>query len=151
MEITVNKSSTRDAKGAFEDTKTAAGRRTIALLPPAADTLRAQKQFTRLNPSGRIFLWPRGQQPFRSDADIREKLWRPAALRSGVRYRTVYQTRHTFTSMILSAGEPLAWVSKQLGHRDVVFTARTYAKWVPNSAQRSACAPSKCYLKSMHC
>ncbi|RAH37447.1 Arm DNA-binding domain-containing protein [Halomonas sp. SL1] len=134
MEITVSKSSTRDAKGHLEDTKTSAGRRTISLLPPAAQALKAQKRLTRLNPSGRIFLWPRGQQPFRSDADIREKLWRPAVLRSGVRYRTLYQTRHTFASMMLSAGEPLAWVSKQLGHRDVVFTARTYAKWVPNSS-----------------
>ncbi|QFU01237.1 Putative prophage phiRv2 integrase [Halomonas sp. THAF5a] len=134
MEIMVSKSSTREARGNLEDTKTAAGRRTVTLLPPAAEALKAQKQFTRLNPSGRIFLWPRGQQPFRSDADIREKLWRPAVLRSGVRYRTLYQTRHTFASMMLSAGEPLAWVSKQLGHRDVVFTARTYAKWVPNSS-----------------
>ncbi|SHL08419.1 site-specific integrase [Halomonas caseinilytica] len=134
MEITVSKSSTRDAKGNLEDTKTSAGRRTISLLPPAAQALKDQKRLTRLNPSGRVFLWPRGQQPFRSDADIREKLWRPAVLRSGVRYRTLYQTRHTFASMMLSAGEPLAWVSKQLGHRDVVFTARTYAKWVPNSS-----------------
>jgi integrase len=36
--------------------------------------------------------------------------------------------------MMLSAGEPLAWVSKQMGHRDVVFTARTYAQWIPNAS-----------------
>lgn len=134
MEISVTKSSTFAAKGQFEDTKTSAGRRAIAILPPAADALQAQKAYTRLHPSGRIFLWPRSQRPFLGDADIREKLWRPAVMRSGVRYRTLYQTRHTFASMMLSAGEPLAWVSKQLGHRDVVFTARTYANWIPNAS-----------------
>lgn len=134
MEITVNKSSTYAAKGEIEETKTAAGKRIVALLPPAAEALRAQKAFTLLHPSGRVFLWPKSQKTFRGDSDIREKLWRPAVIRSGVRYRTLYQTRHTFASMMLSAGEPLAWVSKQLGHRDVVFTARTYAKWIPNSS-----------------
>ncbi|WKD26627.1 site-specific integrase [Halomonas sp. KG2] len=134
MEITVNKSITAAAKGEAEDTKTTAGRRTVALLPPAAQALKAQMQYTRLHPSGRIFLWPRSQKPLSGDNDIREKLWRPVVIRSGVRYRTLYQTRHTFGSMMLSAGEPLAWVSKQMGHRDVVFTARTYAQWIPNTS-----------------
>ena len=134
MEITVNKSITAAAKGEAEDTKTTAGRRTVALLPPAAQALKAQMQYTRFHPSGRIFLWPRSQKVLSGDNDIREKLWRPVVVRSGVRYRTLYQTRHTFGSMMLSAGEPLAWVSKQMGHRDVVFTARTYAQWIPNTS-----------------
>ncbi|MCF6251434.1 MAG: hypothetical protein L3J75_09225 [Methylococcaceae bacterium] len=36
-------------------------------------------------------------------------------------------------SMMLSAGEPLAWVSKQLGHSNVLMTAKTYATWIPDS------------------
>ena len=35
--------------------------------------------------------------------------------------------------MMLSAGEPLAWVSRQLGHSNVVMTARVYATWIPDS------------------
>lgn len=134
MEITVNKSITTAAKGKAEDTKTSAGRRTVAILAPAAEALKAQMQYTRLHPSGRVFLWPRSQKLLKGDSDIREKLWRPTVVRSGVRYRRLYQTRHTYGSMMLSAGEPLAWVSKQMGHRDVVFTARTYAQWIPNTS-----------------
>ncbi|WIX34112.1 site-specific integrase [Salinicola sp. JS01] len=133
-EVSVTKSSTFAARGEIEDTKTAAGNRTVMLLPPAIEALKQQRQYTQLHPSGRVFLWPRSQLPFKGDADIREKLWRPAVRRSGVRYRTVYQTRHTYGSMMLSAGEPLAWVSRQMGHRDVIFTARVYAQWIPNAS-----------------
>ncbi|GAM51692.1 hypothetical protein [Mycoavidus cysteinexigens] len=38
--------------------------------------------------------------------------------RSGVRYRHLYQTRHTYASMMLSAGEHPMWVTKQMGHLD---------------------------------
>ncbi|OHV12968.1 site-specific integrase [Kushneria phosphatilytica] len=134
MEIHVTKSITAAARGEIEDTKTNAGRRVISLLPPAAEALKQQKAATFMHPSGRIFLWPRSQKPFSGDTDIREKIWRPALLRAGVRYRRLYQARHTFGSMMLSAGEPLAWVSRQMGHRDVVFTARTYARWIPNDS-----------------
>jgi integrase len=35
--------------------------------------------------------------------------------------------------MMLSAGEPLTWVSRQLGHSSVVTTAQVYARWIPDS------------------
>ena len=37
--------------------------------------------------------------------------------------------RDTFASQLLSAGTPLAYVSKQLGHSTVAITARHYARW----------------------
>nr|WP_246404134.1 tyrosine-type recombinase/integrase [Halomonas stenophila] len=51
---------------------------------------------------------------------------------TGDRYRRPYQTRHTYASMMVSAGEPLAWVSRQMGHTSVVTTARIYANWIPS-------------------
>lgn len=38
--------------------------------------------------------------------------------------------RDTFASQLLSAGMPLAWVSRQLGHASIATTARHYARWV---------------------
>jgi integrase len=35
--------------------------------------------------------------------------------------------------MMLSAGEPLAWVSHQPGHADTAITTRNYARWIPGS------------------
>ena len=64
------------------------------------------------------------------DAPIRKTLWVAALKRAGVRYRNPYQTRHTFASMCLTAGENAMWVSAQMGHKDWGFTARTYAKFI---------------------
>jgi len=72
-------------------------------------------------------------EPWTGDQAIRKTLWAHALKRAGVRYRRPYQTRHTYASMMVSAGEPLAWVSKQMGHTSVVTTARIYAGWIPTS------------------
>lgn len=50
--------------------------------------------------------------------------------------RGVHQLRHTFASVVLQRGEPVTYVSKQLGHRDSAITLRVYARWLPNSDAR---------------
>ena len=48
----------------------------------------------------------------------------------------VYDLRHTFASLLLSAGAPLLYVSQQLGHRKPTTTLRYYRKWIPSGDQR---------------
>ncbi|MGP9849508.1 tyrosine-type recombinase/integrase [Halomonas sp. AOP12-C2-37] len=86
-----------------------------------------------LHISGRIFLNPRNGEPWTGDQAIRKTMWAYALKRASVRYRRPYQTRHTYASMMVSAGEPLAWVSKQMGHTSVVTTARIYSSWIPTT------------------
>ena len=50
--------------------------------------------------------------------------------------RGPHQMRHTFASLLLQAGEPITYVSKQLGHRDASITLRVYAHWLPDSSAR---------------
>ena len=57
--------------------------------------------------------------------------------RAGIRYRNTYQTRHTYASMMLSQGENIMWVCKQLGHVDVEMVIRTYGRWIPDSSTQS--------------
>ncbi len=114
-----------------EKTKTASSVREVKLLSPALDALQSQKQHTFIE-GERIFKNPNTGQPWTGDQQIR-KFWKWALKRAGVRYRKPYQTRHTYASMMLSAGEPLAWVSSQMGHSTVIITAKTYAKWIPDS------------------
>jgi integrase len=114
-----------------ETTKTKAGNREVKLLPPALAALTAQKQFTFLHDQT-IFHNPKTGQPWQGDQAIR-KFWTFALKRAGVRYRRPYQTRHTYASMMLTAGEPLAWVSKQLGHSSVIMTASVYATHIPDA------------------
>lgn len=51
--------------------------------------------------------------------------------------RNPYQTRHTYASMMLSAGEHPMWAAKQMGHSSWVMIARVYGRWIPNEGDTS--------------
>lgn len=116
----------------FEDTKTIAGKRTVKLLKPALDALNAQKEHTYLM-GKTVFHNPRTDEPWEGDQPIRRTMWTPALKKAKVRYRRPYQTRHTYASMMLSAGEHPMWVAQQMGHADWSMIARTYGKWMPEA------------------
>lgn len=54
--------------------------------------------------------------------------------KAGVRYRNPYQTRHTYASMMLSAGENSLWVAKQMGHKDTEMIIKNYGRWIPDTS-----------------
>ncbi|WP_250533947.1 site-specific integrase [Caballeronia sp. AZ10_KS36] len=133
--VRVRKAMTRAAKGTAEDTKTLAGRRDVKLLGPALAALEAQKAHTLLA-NGAVFHnpgWRGGESGrWKGDDQIWEA-WRTTLKRAGVRYRNPYQTRHTFASMMLSAGEHPMWVARQMGHSDTTSIMRNYGRWIPSS------------------
>ncbi|EKD73099.1 MAG: hypothetical protein ACD_45C00462G0002 [uncultured bacterium] len=54
--------------------------------------------------------------------------------KAGVRYRNPYQTRHTYASMLLSAGENPLWVAKQMGHQNTEMIIKHYGRWIPDKS-----------------
>lgn len=130
-ELRVRRAETQASKEP-ESTKTKSGRRTVRLLGPALDALTRQKAHTFLA-DGRVFHNPRTGEPWLGDGPIRKTLWIPALKKAGVRYRYPYQTRHTFASMMLSAGESPMWVAQTMGHSDWTMIARVYGKWMPSA------------------
>ena len=52
---------------------------------------------------------------------------------TGVFRKSMYQTRHTYASMMLTAGEHPAWLAMQMGHKDWTMIARVYAKWIKDA------------------
>lgn len=48
----------------------------------------------------------------------------------------LYDLRHTYASLLLSAGAPITYVSAQLGHVNPSTTLRYYARWIPNKGRR---------------
>lgn len=103
----------------------------MKLFPPALDALADQKQFSLLA-NGRVFLNPRTNQPWETDGQIRKTLWEPALKKAGVIYRNPYQTRHTYASTLLSAGENPLWVAQQMGHKDWGMIRKRYGRWIPD-------------------
>ncbi len=88
-----------------------------------------QKASTFLKPGGWIFPDPRTGERWTDDEPPRELYWRPCLKRLGIRYRSPYETRHTYATMLLMGGAKPAWAAKQMGHSIQQFLD-TYAKWL---------------------
>ena len=114
-----------------EQTKTSSGKRKIELLQPAIDALKSQKQHTS---EGHIFLNPRTGEPWKHDGPLRKTAWKPTLELAGVPYRKAYATRHTYASLMLSAGKQPMWVAQQMGHKDWGMIRKTYGRWIPNTS-----------------
>lgn len=111
--------------------KTESGEREVKLLAPALEGLRDQKAFTLLAGAA-IFHNPKTNRPWETDGQIRRTAWIPVLKAAEVRYRNPYQTRHTYASMMLSAGENPMWVAKQMGHKDWGMIRKRYGRWIPD-------------------
>ncbi len=48
----------------------------------------------------------------------------------------LYDLRHTFASLLLSAAAPLLFVSQALGHTNPTTTLKYYAHWIPTGGRR---------------
>ncbi|HHT9914870.1 TPA: tyrosine-type recombinase/integrase [Legionella pneumophila] len=114
-------------------TKTKSGVRDVLLLPAALEALKNQKAFTYLE-GKRVFYNPRTNTPWETDGQIRKTCWAHILKKAGVRYRNPYQTRHTYASMMLSAGENPLWVATQMGHKDTEMIIKHYGRWIPDKS-----------------
>ncbi len=121
-----------DAAMKAESPKTSAGNRFVDLSDTAMAAIQNQKEITFLEGNS-IFQNPRSKVAWTGDRQIRNVLWQPALRKAGVRYRYPYQVRHTFASTKLMAATSIGeimYISRMLGHRDWVFTAKTYSRFI---------------------
>lgn len=119
-------------RGHVKETKTQSGHRDIILLIPAKEALDRQKEHTFLQgPKGRVFCHPLTRKPFYMDQEI-YRFWESLLRKAGVPFRNPYQTRHTYASLLLSAGENPMFVAQQMGHRDWGMIRKRYGRWIPS-------------------
>jgi len=71
------------------------------------------------------------EKPFWDISKVREGEWTKDLKRAGVAYRKIHQTRHTFCSTLVSAGEDINLVSKIAGHSSTRMTLEVYSKYIP--------------------
>lgn len=129
LTISVSKSQTDEAVNA-ETTKTKKSVRIVKILLPTSEALKSQKRLTYL--SGQyVFLNPRTGTQWKERRLY--KIWSAKLKQLKMKHRKMYQTRHTYASMMLSSGESVMWVSEQMGHSDWVMVGRVYAKWIPST------------------
>ena len=121
-------------------TKTVASTRDITMPPAVERGLRAQRGASQLRSP---WIFPNRDGGPLDITNLRERVWKAALRRSGLRYSTMYQTRHSFTTVMLAAGEDIGWVVKQLGHTSVEMLIRCYHRYIPNLTRKDGSAASR--------
>jgi integrase len=64
--------------------------------------------------------------------------WKRTLEVSGIEYRTLYNTRHSFASLMISKGEDVLWVSHMLGHASPEMTLKKYTRFIKNEKKQRA-------------
>jgi integrase len=79
---------------------------------------------------------------------IRE-VWARVIKKAGISHRRMYETRHTFASWALQAGESPEWVAKTLGHTNVAMLFEVYSRYIPNLTRRDGSAFERQYKEGL--
>jgi integrase len=117
--------------------KTAASNRRIEIRPSMKKILEEQKKQTEGFQTPYVFINTAGR-PILQDK-LRE-LWSRTVRRSQLLYRRMYETRHTFASWALAAGELPEWVARTLGHVNTSMVYNTYGRYIPNLTRQDGSA-----------
>ncbi len=136
-------------RGVESTPKTASSVRDVDLLPPVGAALKAQKaqqaagRLTRGQGAPEpgqdyVFTGPHGG--LLNPNFLRDRVWYRVLATAGLRRRTMYQTRHTFASNALAAGEAPSWVAAMLGHASPEMLFTVYARYIPNRTRRDGSA-----------
>ena len=113
--------------------KTMSSYRDVDMLDPLFEALWMHRQES---PGGAIHVFPgKSGRPLEVN-NLRKRVWYPAIASAGLRRRTMYQTRHTFASLMLSHGEDPLWVARMLGHSGLDMIFKHYGKFIRNRSRK---------------
>jgi integrase len=119
------------------DLKTPESNRRIEIQPSIHKVLDQQKTQLAGLQAPYVFLNTRGGPV--NQVSIRE-VWVTAMRKSGLPFRRMYETRHTFAYWALAAGESAEWVARTLGHVNTSMIYRTYGRYIPNLTRKDGSA-----------
>jgi integrase len=109
--------------------KTSRSVRDVNMLAPVIEALRAQRKST-MGRSEYVFLNQHGS-PL-AVKWVHAYIWRTALEKAGLRRRRLYETRHTFASLMLDAGELPGWVQRMMGHETLQMIHERYYSHIRN-------------------
>jgi integrase len=109
--------------------KTKKSTRDIKILPPVLTALMSQRKET-FGKSDYLFLnqYDKNIDPMSMNFHV----WKPGLKKAGLTPRSLYQTRHTFATLMLDAGEHPGWVQKMMGHETMQMIYEKYYSYIRN-------------------
>ena len=109
--------------------KTKKSTRDIKILPPVQVALQDQRKQT-FGKSDYVFLnqYDKNIDPMSMNFHV----WKPGLKKAALSPRSLYQTRHTFATLMLDAGEHPGWVQKMMGHETMQMIYEKYYSYIKN-------------------
>lgn len=129
-------------RGEATDLKNKESHRAVDMLPTVEAALRDQ-QAGATSVAGYVF--PNTTGGTLDLTNIRNRIWYPALEEAGLRRRDLYQTRHTFASLMLQAGEDPNWIAKMMGHANTRTLHERYSRFIRHRTRRDGTA----YLEAL--
>lgn len=124
-------------KGKVESTKTRSSEREIDMVPQVYDALVLQHR--RTGERGRYVFCARNGSPLRH-GNVRKRVWLPMLQELELEARRQYETRHTYATLMLAAGENPEYIRSQMGHSSAEMLFSVYSRYVPNLTRRDGSA-----------
>ena len=119
------------------DLKTSESNRRIEIRPSLRKILAEQKTQTAKYQSPYVFINTKGRPV---NQVTLHGLWVTAMKKSGLPFRRLYETRHTFASWALAAGESPECVARTMGHVNTSMIYKTYGRYIPNLTRKDGSA-----------
>jgi integrase len=113
----------------FTEPKTKYSERTVVISRELAGILKEHKRLCEGTPGELIFRNKNGNPINHSNLISRE--FHPALERAGLKPIRFHDLRHTYAALIISAGENMKFIQKQLGHNSLTTTMDTYGHLLP--------------------
>ncbi len=127
--------------------KTVESRRSIDMIPPVKEALQRQAEKTFLK-SSYVFSSKGGS--IIDIGNLRKRIWYPTLKLAELRSRTMYQTRHTFGTLMLSTGENPSWIARMMGHTSVEMLFNKYSGYIPKLTHKDGAAFLQKFYKNGH-
>ncbi|MBF0475685.1 MAG: site-specific integrase [Deltaproteobacteria bacterium] len=109
--------------------KTKKSFRDIKMMPPVIDALKDQKKLIA-GKSDYVFLNHYGRPLHPHSVNLH--VWQPTLIKAGLVRRSLYQTRHTFATLMLDSGELPGWVQQMMGHVSLQMILEKYYSYIKN-------------------
>jgi integrase len=129
-------------RGAETDLKTEGSYRVVDMLPTVEAALRDQLAATQ---GQGTYVFSNAWGGPLDLTNIRHRIWYPTLPRAGLRPRDLDQTRHTFASLMLHAGEDPAWIARMMGHSTTKMLYERYPAFIRHRTRQDGSA----YLEQM--
>lgn len=122
----------------FRETKRPVGSRTVPLPVDMVQRLATYcTKHGKLAAPERFLFEAKGRVPIH-ERNLVQRAFKPILKMAALPDIRLYDLRHSFATLSLSAGLPATWVSEQLGHASVAFTLEVYGHLIHDTSDQAA-------------